>query len=83
MTSPTPSITPHCTSCGASIRPGAGHYSTPHGLFCISCGLRFPIIPDLIEVTGQDQQDEEAEAPYSVSGAGSREREGNKIRRQS
>ncbi|GEM_PF-6627172 len=45
-----------CTTCGASIPPGTGHYSTPHGLFCVSCGLRIPIIPNIITVIpGQDQ----------------------------
>lgn len=77
MTSPAPSLIPTCTTCGSEIPPGQGRYITPAGLFCISCGLRFPIVPSLIEVKDQDQQDEEAEAPYSVSGAGSREREEN------
>ncbi len=34
-----------CSSCGSPIPPGEGHYSTPHGLFCLSCGLRLPIPP--------------------------------------
>ena len=42
----TPDLTSStCRSCGASIPPGTGHYDTPHGLFCVSCGLRIPIIP--------------------------------------
>jgi len=50
MTSPAPSLTPHCRSCGTPIPPGEGHYSTPDGLFCLACGVRLPI-PSGVRVT--------------------------------
>ncbi len=33
----------YCTSCGALIPHGEGHYDTPHGLYCLRCGCRLPI----------------------------------------
>lgn len=36
----TPSI---CSTCGAQILPGTGHYSTPSGLYCLRCGVKLPI----------------------------------------
>ena len=39
-----------CSSCGTPIITGEGHYSTPDGIFCLSCGLRLPI-PVGVKVT--------------------------------
>lgn len=44
------------TSCGAPIIPGEGPYSTPEGLFCLSCGVRLPIPPGVrVTVTITDR----------------------------
>lgn len=32
-----------CATRGTPITPGAGHYDTPAGLYCLKCGIRIPI----------------------------------------
>lgn len=36
-------MTLRCSTCGAQIGEGEGHYSTPSGLFCLQCGVSLPI----------------------------------------
>lgn len=36
-----------CTTCGREIPEGTGRYSTPDGIYCSTCGLPFPLGPNV------------------------------------
>jgi hypothetical protein len=43
-------MTSICSTCGCKIPDGAGRYVTADGVYCVSCGLPFPLGP-LVKVT--------------------------------
>ncbi len=42
----------HCSICNREIPEGAGRYVTPDGVYCVSCGLPFPLGPGVrVQIT--------------------------------
>ncbi|NLT23485.1 MAG: hypothetical protein GXX82_10595 [Syntrophorhabdus sp.] len=49
----------HCSTCGREIQEGKGRYVTAEGVYCLQCGLPFPLGPQVkvqIIITGLEDR---------------------------